>query len=622
MKLRFMRKARAMLDFLALAGVAIFATPWNVSRLHAQDQTDDVLKTLRRGHPRLYVSDTELRRIWSIVREDPEVKRWYEDLESQAGKMLSQPLAEYKLVGPRLLRQSRAALTRISTLAFLYRLDHDPKKAARARAELLAVAAFPDWHPPHFLDTAEMTHAAALGYDWLFDTLSPEDRAAIRRAIVEKGLKPGLEGFKQKAWWTTTEFNWNQVCNGGLTLGALAIADEEPVLAREIINRSLSSIGIAMRSFAPDGGWGEGPGYWDYATAYNVYYLAGLESALGTDFGLARLPGFSDAGFFRIHSVGPSRLTFNFADAGADAGNSAQMFWLASKFHRPIYAQHERGMVDKYPSVFHLIWSPASSMGENAPEPPRDAVFRAVNVAFFRNAWSGSNAVYVGFKGGDNRTNHSHLDLGTFVLDALGQRWALDLGPDDYDLPDYWGKLRWTYYRLRTEGHNTLTLGRENQNADGKAPLMAFLSTPERAFAVADLTAGYAPKLTRALRGVALLHRGEVLVEDEIEAGKPEEVVWNFHTQALIDADGPRATLTLGAARLEARILSPDGARFEVIAANPPPPQAQQPDVHNLTVRLPGRTQKARIVVLLAPGGVTEMTKIEPLDNWIAAGSL
>ena len=41
---------------------------------------------------------------------------------------------------------------------------------------------------------------------------------------------------------------------------------------------------------------------------------------------------------------------------------------------------------------------------------------------------SDAEALFIGFKAGDNRVNHSHLDLGTFVLDALGQRWAIDLG--------------------------------------------------------------------------------------------------------------------------------------------------------------------------------------------------
>jgi hypothetical protein len=109
-------------------------------------------------------------------------------------------------------------LRRISTLALLYRLDGDARKLARARQEMLATAALQDWHPPHFLDVAELTNAMAIGYDWLFDDLSPQDRAAIRTAIVEKGLKAGRQAFREHAWWTDTENNWTIVCVPSVSL--------------------------------------------------------------------------------------------------------------------------------------------------------------------------------------------------------------------------------------------------------------------------------------------------------------------------------------------------------------------------------------------------------------------
>lgn len=601
-------------------GVSVALLAGVFSSVHAlAAQGSDVLATLRHGHPRLYVTDADLARVKAVLQEDSEVKRWYDQLEAQARKMLLQPLVEHKLIGPRLLDQSRAALERISTLAFLYRLDGDRQKAERARAEMLAAAAFPDWNPSHFLDTAEMTHALAVGYDWLYAYLSPEDRATIRKAIVEKGLKEGLRAFKEDVWWTKVNHNWNQVCNGGLTLGALAIADEEPDVAREMIELSRGSIVLALRSFAPDGGWIEGPGYWNYATEYTVYYLAALESALGTDFGFQQLPGLRDTGLFRIHSVGPLGLTFNYADADPHAGTAAQMFWMARAFEMPLYAQHERRLAAEHPEVFHLVWSPGAESAVAEPNPPLDARFRAINVAFFRSAWDDPDAVYVGFKGGDNAANHSHLDLGTFVLDARGERWALDLGPDEYNLPGYFGKLRYTYYRLRTEGHNTLTIDGENQPERATAPLVAYSSTLERAFAVADLSAAYAPKVKQARRGVALLNRRQVLVQDEVETTGAADLVWNFHTRARVELKGSRATLMQGKAQLEARILSPEGARFEVISASPPPPQAQQPDVHDLIIRLPRARGPVRIAVLLAPSGQIQEPRIEPLQAWIDA---
>ncbi|HEV2350111.1 MAG TPA: heparinase II/III family protein [Terriglobia bacterium] len=601
-------------------------------RADANPQAKDVLSTLRPGHPRLYVLDSDLAGVKQAMAQDPTVKEWYDQLEAEAEKMLSEPPAEYKLIGPRLLGQSRVALRHISTLAGLYRLDGDRRKAERARQELLTIAAFKDWHPPHFLDVAEMTNAAAIGYDWLYDDLSPQDRSTIRHAIVENGIKAGLDAYAQRAWWTRTEFNWNQVCNGGLTAGALAVAEDEPGLARELIEKTRASIPIAMRSYAPDGGWAEGPGYWNYATEYNVFFLSAAETALGTDFGLKQSPGFAEAGLFRIQTTGPLGLTFNYADAEPHAGTAPEMFWLAGEFHRPVYAQDERARAMGRPKIFHLLWSGpvigelAGNRGDYGTDLllrqlPLDAFYSHVNVAVFRSAWQDPKAFYLGFKGGDNKANHSHLDLGTFVLDALGERWALDLGPDDYNLPGYFGKQRFNYYRLQTRGHNTLTLDGESQNTAAKAPVVAFYSSPERAFAVADLTQGYAPKAHRILRGVALLHRDSVMIEDEVVVTKRAEVLWNFHTRAKVELHGNRAELVLNSQRLEARILSPRGAKFEVVPADPPPPEAQQPDVHNLTVRWHG-AGKLRLAVFIAAPGQGRPPKVEPLEAWVTKGKL
>jgi hypothetical protein len=121
---------------------------------------------------------------------------------------------------------------------------------------------------------------------------------------------------------------------------------------------------------------------------------------------------------------------------------------------------------------------------------------------------------------------------------------------------------------------------------------------------------------------VALIDRRKVVVQDEVEAAStPVDVVWNFHTRARIELDGARAHLMFGSARLDARIVSPEHARFEVVSANPPPPQAQQPDVTNLVARLPG-TREVRLAVEFSPSGSPATPGTEPLDRWIALGRL
>ena len=130
-----------------------------------------------------------------------------------------------------------------------------------------------------------------------------------------------------------TVHNWNQVCNGGLTIGALAIGDEEPELCGKILHHALASVQLAMQSYAPDGGWGEGPGYWGYATSYNVTMLACLESAVGSDFGLSKFPGFDQTALFPLYMTGSGNRWFNFADCSEHAGRSDCLLWLGRRFN-------------------------------------------------------------------------------------------------------------------------------------------------------------------------------------------------------------------------------------------------------------------------------------------------
>ncbi|MDP2897809.1 MAG: heparinase II/III family protein [bacterium] len=597
-----------------------------VNSLHSEEAqppkvaADTVLKSLREGHPRLVMLESDLERVRGLIQADSAAKRYSEELRTDAEQLLEAKPVEYVIIGPRLLSQSRRCLHRVYTLGLVYRLTGERRFADRAKKELMAAAAFPDWNPSHFLDTAEMCHAFAIGYDWLYDTFTPQERGIIKTAIVEKALKPALGVYEKNEWWARTVYNWNQVCNGGIGIGALAIADEEPELAARVLSYAIESIPLSMKTFGPDGAFPEGPGYWGYASQYAVFFFAALESALGRDFGLSAIPGFSDAGLFRIYFCGPIGRTFNFADAGEGSGSAPQMFWIARRFDKPIYAWHQRQSV-RSPGPLDLVWFDPRGEGPVKNALPLGRHFKGVDVVFFRSKWEDRNAIFVGFKGGDNRVNHSHLDLGSFVLDALGERWAVDLGPDDYDLPGYFGSKRWTYYRLRTESHNTLVINDKNQSPDAPAPIIGFGSTPERGWAIADMTRAYPDVKGSVRRGMALLNRSHVLVQDEISSSEPVDVLWGMVTEAKVELQGKSALLSIGTGRLLARILEPGDASFEIISANPPRPQRQQPNAKKLAVRIPQAKGNVRIAVVLSPFQDSEPTpkfvpQLQPLDKW------
>jgi len=555
------------------------------------------LANLKTGHPRLIASDADFSRLKELIKTDTTAAGIFDSLKRQADKMLDQPTVVHRLIGPRLLDQSRLCLERVYSLSLVYRLTGEAKYRERALKELRAAAAFADWNPSHFLDVAEMTHAFAIGYDWLYSDLSPEDRTLLRTAMTEKGLDEAIKIYKRHNWWTVAIHNWNQVCNGGITMGALAIADEDPDRAEYILKQSVASIQLAMASYAPEGGWAEGPGYWHYATSYNVVYLAALKTALGADFGLSDLPGFAHAGDFRLYFQGPAGGTFNYADAHPGAGNAPEMLWLGRRFSQPVFAWDElrhltaRSRFD----ALDLVWYQPSGRDPAAAQWPLKKMFAGVNVAFLRSDWLSPDATWIAVKGGDNHANHSHLDLGSFVLEAHGQRWAVDLGSDDYNMPGYFGPQRFTYYRLRTESHNTVLVDGQNQDARAKAPM-----TMSNGVVSIDLSAAYPGKVTKFVRTVDLTPQNTVVIRDDIEAAQPVDVLWGMVTDAQVSLDGAHAQLRKGPATLQAEITSPKDAVFDLVPTKPALAiENQNPGTQKLVVRVKDKVSSARIEVVL-----------------------
>ena len=512
---------------------------------------------------------------------------------AEARTLLAKPPVVYKKEGKRLLAVSREALRRIELCSFAYRLTGEKVFFDRAEKELLTVAAFGDWNPPHFLDTAEMTAAVALGYDWLFDALPVATRTTLRQAILEKGIKPGLLPHNNS--WKTATMNWNQVCFGGLTLGALAIADENPDIARQLLTLARQDNPNGLKPYAPEGIYPEGPGYWNYGTTYQVLMVSALQTALGTDWNLPAHPGFLASATALVEQTGPTGRPFNFSDSGDGMAFNETLFWFAQRLHAPalVYFQNQllqqklSRPVEKAAGLSPLLAVWIGGLPETIPPPALPLAWHGDGpnpVGVFRSSWTDTNALFLAFKGGSANVNHAHMDAGSFVLDADGVRWACDLGMQNYYSIESHGWAlfkrtqdsdRWHVYRLNNFSHNTLTLGGKLHNMAGDARITAFTTNS----ATVSLSQIFAGQVGSAVRHFHVGENRTVVIRDDLTTGKPGlSVRWQMVTRAKISVNNNEATLRQEGKTLTAKILAPVDAHFEIASAQPPDDGVNQPN--------------------------------------------
>ncbi len=551
----------------------------------------------------------------------------YESILQACDTMLGLPVNERVVVGRRLLATSRENLRRILFLGFAYRMTGEKRYSDRAEAEMLKAASFSDWNPSHFLDVAEMTAALAIGYDWLYPKLSETSRRTIRTAILEKGLKPSFG--KEHDAILNAPTNWNQVCHCGMAYGALAVAETEPDLARRTIERAVEKVRIPMRHYAPDGAYPEGYAYWEYGTSFNVLLISAMENAFGTDFGLCDAPGFLESGKFMLHMVTPQLRSFCYSDCSADAGLLPALFWFYRKTGdasilcnqgRLLQADSRKNHLQDRLLPLLFVWGQGASLDK--PTVPETLYWKGGGdnpVFLMRSGWNDPDALYVGVKMGTPGASHAHMDVGSFIFEADGVRWAIDMGGEDYDRlekrgVDLWngaqGSQRWEVFRYNNKAHNTLTFNDKPQSIKGKVQIKDWCDSARLRYVAMDLTPVYKGQVRYAERAVAMVDDSYAVIEDRVEPGLYyTRMRWTLVTEAmprilsdsvlLLEKEGKRCYVRIASQTPVRWIIRP--AVSENTYDSPNPGVTIVAFDTDLTLR-----QAQRICVFLMPGEMKE----------------
>ena len=539
-------------------------------------------------HPRLVLTPARVAALRAARARNTtaDIALFFAQLAAHADYALLQPVVPHGTPGPSgILENVRHSLDLLLTSAAAHLLianASDGRYLARAELEAINLCVnWSDWNTvQHALDTGEALLATGLAYDWLYPSMNESTRTAIAAGIVSRGLEPYREFLPNRTvfWWKNNTINWNCVCSSGGVAAVLALWGDAGAPAwawAEVLQQLVSDTGVApcVGAYNADSSWTEGPGYWAYASKYNVWLFASLQSALGnrSAAGLLDIAGVGEAARFPLWSTGANALParsnplpseiFNWADSSSQGeawtpfaqwwgstlgfNDSAAAYWarLGSRTQGPSLLASSSAWAGFVEAL--AFYEPRGTEHDIAALPTWKS-YDVIDVGVWRSPWNATMQNFISFKGGNSGWNHGHLDLGGFVFDYAGKRIAEDLGADSYNLPGYFGPQRWDYYRLNSLGHNVAVFGNESQTHPVSAPLVAFNHTGAPAklgtisldgYAVVDLTAAYAAPagVLSARRGfVSLSASAALVVVDEFvysNATRPANYTFQLHTR-------------------------------------------------------------------------------------------
>ena len=567
-------------------------------------------KNLLKSQPRLVLNSNIEKELKKKLKTDPVTQNLYKAILANSVEIQKEPLLERKLEGRRLLGVSREMLYRINILGMVYRIEKDPKILARINDEVLAVCNFSDWNPSHYLDVAEMSMAVAFALDWTAGKLPKSTIELAKTALIEKGIKPSWPENGTQPGWAYGHNNWNQVCNGGMIAASIAIAEKDPELAAKTISRALDGMTSALIQYSPDGVYPEGSTYWGYGTSFSVVTSAMLESAFGTDFGIADYPAFKKSAVYRYLMNTPSGWYFNFADCGDKRSESGDIIlaWFATKTGNKEFFEKERFLSpanndDELSRLAGagLVWV---SQFEEKADIKMPTVWKGDGsnpIVVFKGDENDPHKYYFGGKGGRATTSHGNMDAGSFIFELNGVRWSIDPGNQNYNTLeqagfDLWNSSqsgqRWTLLTKNNYGHSTVTVNDSLFFNNGFAPLLSFKdgNIPEATF---DLTAVYRDKIKNAKRKFLKDSPTSIVIEDNFETNENTKLItWQMMTTADVEIVKGGAILKQDGKTLKLENLTLPELAISVVSLYPAPLELdrQIENLKRIEIRIPAWT--------------------------------
>jgi hypothetical protein len=458
--------------------------------------------------------------------------------------------------------------------SIVYAVSGDKAAGEAAKQALLRIAAWPSFVHPHILNQGQFTYWPAglalidfaVGYDFVYDLLTPAERRTVAEALYTKGVTEVFKEYVRDNRVSSNTSNWISHVTGGGILCALAIGREYPSAQLEpyLTGMMVKLAAFVAASFDPDGYYGEGYYYHNFAMQSLSHSLPALENSFGMPPPADVMNSFQYLLYQQDNQTG---RIFEFGDAHDDlipSSMSNYAYVLARDGNPRLRWLYEQRPGDNY---LDLLFTPPPGASEPPSSLPLSKRLSGVGSTILRSGFEHDDFALI-FKCGPF-FNHQHFDQGSFFLADRGELFIEECGNSNYYEDPWYPRLY-----IQAGGHDCLlTDGQvESQRAgdfrhdvsgwQDHARTTDFLEFDGGAFLSADLTPVYKGKWQSLRRSLIFLRPRTLLIIDRGEgAVGVETLTARFHAprkEDIVIEDGA-AAIVRGSKKLWIKTLLPPG---------------------------------------------------------------
>jgi hypothetical protein len=517
--------------------------------------------------------------------------------------------------------------------AIVYALSGDREAGDASRRALLSIAAWPSFVHPHILNQGQFTYWPvglalidfAMGYDLVYDLLSPQERKEIAAALYNKGVTEVFKEYVRDNRVSSNTSNWISHVTGGGILCALAVRREfsdselEPYLTGMIIK-----LGEFIQStFDPSGYYGEGYYYHNFAMQSLSHSLPALDHNFAIPIPDEVKNSFQYILYQQDNETG---RIYEFGDAHDDLIPSSM-----SNFAHVLHIQKNPYLLWLYrqrPGNNYLDVLFPAPPGQGAPPQslPLTKRLREVGSVIFRSGFGHGDFVFL-FKCGPFY-NHQHFDQGSFFLADRGELFVQECGNSNYYEDPWYPRLY-----IQAGGHNCLLSDgavESQKSGDFRHDVVAwqdfarmtdFLDWESGAFISADLTPVYKGAWKSLRRHILYLKPRTILLLDRAEGPAAiNELSLRFHAprKENIRLEGRTARIAQGSETLFIRTLDPE--RFEARIFKRPMSLNEFKAENSITMKARGFLELAARVEIGRSGFTHILSTDEEIISGLRAG--